>query len=112
MHVSSAIIVMFSIIRHYPMNLDIFHGHFRESYFRRKIALLSISTNIDPSQRRGIKLINVPLKSMPFNDKNCRNMKVGVETLALSQKLCLNVYKKQRSLNSLKERLQKDPCDF
>ena len=66
MHVSSAIFVMFSMIRHYPMDLDIFHGHFQEIHFRRKIALLRAFTNIDPSQKRGIKQINVPLKSMPI----------------------------------------------
>ena len=65
MHVSS-VFFMFSMIRHYSMDIDIFHRHFQEIYFRRKIVLLSVSPNIDPSQKRGIKQINLPLKSMPI----------------------------------------------
>ena len=66
MYVSSATFVMFAMIRPYPMELDVFHGHFQEFHFRRKITLLSISSNTDPSQKRGINEINLPHKSRPI----------------------------------------------
>ena len=66
MHVSSATFVTFAMIRPYPVEVDVFHGHFQEFIFEGKLPLLSISTNTDPIQKRRINEITLPHKSRPI----------------------------------------------